>query len=83
MQLRSTIFPYIRHILGLNLLKLRFSLLQASTMKKVKILNLEIDNLSKTEFLESLQSGIVFTPNVDHLIKLQKDTEFFQAYSLR
>lgn len=51
-------------------------------MNKIKILNLEIDNLSKAEFLGKLQSGVVFTPNVDHLIKLQKDPEFLQAYSI-
>lgn len=51
-------------------------------MKKVKILNLEFDNLSKVEFLENLQSGVVFTPNVDHLIKLETDSEFLQAYSI-
>ncbi|NJR19879.1 MAG: WecB/TagA/CpsF family glycosyltransferase [Calothrix sp. CSU_2_0] len=51
-------------------------------MKKVKILNLEIDNLSQAEFLADLQFGIVFTPNVDHLMKLQKDPEFVQAYSI-
>ncbi|WP_143289534.1 WecB/TagA/CpsF family glycosyltransferase, partial [Brunnivagina elsteri] len=51
-------------------------------MKKVKILNLEIDNLSQAEFLADLQSGIVFTPNVDHLMKLQKDPDFVQAYSI-
>ncbi|RUS98021.1 acetyl-mannosamine transferase [Dulcicalothrix desertica PCC 7102] len=51
-------------------------------MNKVKILNLEIDNLSKVEFLDTLQSGVVFTPNVDHLMKLQKDPEFVQAYSV-
>lgn len=51
-------------------------------MNKVKILNLEIDNWSKAEFLDKLQSGVVFTPNVDHLIKLQKDPEFLQAYSI-
>jgi len=51
-------------------------------MKKVKILNLEFDNLSKREFLENLESGVVFTPNVDHLIKLEKDPEFLQAYSI-
>ena len=51
-------------------------------MNKVKILNLEFDNLSKTEFLENLESGVVFTPNVDHLIKLEKDPEFLQAYSI-
>ncbi|MUG96875.1 WecB/TagA/CpsF family glycosyltransferase [Scytonema sp. UIC 10036] len=51
-------------------------------MKKVKILNLEIDNVSKAEFLDNLQSGVVFTPNVDHLIHLQKDPEFWQAYNM-
>ncbi|MEC4819989.1 MAG: WecB/TagA/CpsF family glycosyltransferase [Scytonema sp. PMC 1069.18] len=51
-------------------------------MNKVKILNLEIDNLSKAEFLENLRAGVVFTPNVDHLIKLQKDPEFVLAYSI-
>ena len=48
---------------------------------KVPILNLEIDNLSKVQFLQQLDNGVVFTPNVDHLMKLQRDQEFFQAYS--
>jgi N-acetylglucosaminyldiphosphoundecaprenol N-acetyl-beta-D-mannosaminyltransferase len=82
MQLGNTLLTWIARIIGLNLLKLSFSSKQGSTMKKIKILNLEIDNLSKTEFLEKLHSGVVFTPNVDHLIKLQKDAEFFQAYSI-
>lgn len=51
-------------------------------MNKVKILNLEIDNLSKVELLDKLRSGVVFTPNVDHLMKLQEDPEFLQAYSI-
>jgi exopolysaccharide biosynthesis WecB/TagA/CpsF family protein len=33
------------------------------------------------EFLESLDRGIVFTPNVDHIMRLRKDTEFRQAYT--
>jgi exopolysaccharide biosynthesis WecB/TagA/CpsF family protein len=49
-------------------------------MEKVNILNIHIDNLSQRELLEELQSGIVFTPNVDHLIKLQTDREFFRNY---
>ncbi|MEL6496529.1 MAG: WecB/TagA/CpsF family glycosyltransferase [Cyanobacteria bacterium J06623_7] len=33
------------------------------------------------ELLNELkQGGVVFTPNVDHLVKLQKDREFFQVY---
>ncbi|MEB3180091.1 MAG: WecB/TagA/CpsF family glycosyltransferase [Nostocaceae cyanobacterium] len=50
-------------------------------MEKVKILNLEIDNLSTLELLQKLKAGIVFTPNVDHLVKLQKDPEFFRIYN--
>jgi N-acetylglucosaminyldiphosphoundecaprenol N-acetyl-beta-D-mannosaminyltransferase len=35
-----------------------------------------------TEFLEKLDQtgGVVFTPNVDHLINLQKDQSFLEAY---
>lgn len=52
-------------------------------MKSVNILNLSIDNLSKVELLDKLESGgVVFTPNVDHLIKLQKDQEFYKAYDI-
>ncbi|MGQ4650725.1 WecB/TagA/CpsF family glycosyltransferase [Lyngbya aestuarii] len=49
-------------------------------MDKVKILNLSIDNLSQAELLRDLKIGIIFTPNVDHLVKLQKDKDFFSAY---
>ncbi|MEO1145677.1 MAG: WecB/TagA/CpsF family glycosyltransferase [Cyanobacteria bacterium J06638_22] len=49
-------------------------------MSQVKILNLEIDNYSMQEFLEELKSGVVFTPNVDHLMKLQHDAHFMEAY---
>ena len=49
-------------------------------MSKVKILNVSIDNISQGEFLEKCKSGIVFTPNVDHLIKLQSDRDFFKTY---
>lgn len=51
-------------------------------MNKVKILNVNIDNLSTDELLERLgrEGGVVFTPNVDHLINLQRDEEFYQIY---
>jgi len=51
-------------------------------MKVVNLLNVSIDNLSITELLERLdcEGGLVFTPNVDHLIKLQYDREFYEAY---
>ena len=52
-------------------------------MDKVNLLNVRIDNLSKAELLECLdptQGGVVFTPNVDHLMKLQKDRVFSEIY---
>ncbi|MBV8884979.1 MAG: WecB/TagA/CpsF family glycosyltransferase [Chroococcidiopsidaceae cyanobacterium CP_BM_RX_35] len=51
-------------------------------MRRINILNIWIDNLSKAESLEQITHGVVFTPNVDHLIKLQSDREFFQTYSI-
>lgn len=49
-------------------------------MNKVEILNVSLDNISQSEFLKNCTSGIVFTPNVDHLMKLQSDSDFFQNY---
>jgi N-acetylglucosaminyldiphosphoundecaprenol N-acetyl-beta-D-mannosaminyltransferase len=50
--------------------------------EEVKILNLSISNLSRQELLNQLKLGIVFTPNVDHLIKLQNDPEFLKVYAV-
>ncbi|HEY9640109.1 MAG TPA: WecB/TagA/CpsF family glycosyltransferase [Coleofasciculaceae cyanobacterium] len=50
-------------------------------MGSVKLLNAFIDNLSMVELLEKLTHGVVYTPNVDHLVKLQTDREFFDAYN--
>lgn len=49
-------------------------------MNKCKILNVEIENISQKELLESLHKGVLITPNVDHLVKLQKDREFYDVY---
>jgi len=47
----------------------------------VGILNVPIDNLSIRELLEQLDRGVVLTPNVDHLMKLQKDPDFYETYT--
>ena len=48
---------------------------------RVNILNVSIDNISMQELLTNLKhGGVVYTPNVDHLVKLQKDREFFRVY---
>lgn len=48
----------------------------------VNILDVEIDNLSREELLARLDAdgGVVVTPNVDHLMKLQHDAEFRDVY---
>ena len=51
-------------------------------MKTINILNVGVDNLYQSELLENLKSGVVFTPNIDHLIKLQHDQEFLKVYSI-
>lgn len=43
-------------------------------------LNIKILNITKKDLLSQLKQGVVITPNVDHLVKLQKDKEFYDAY---
>ncbi|MEW6061642.1 MAG: WecB/TagA/CpsF family glycosyltransferase [Bacteroidota bacterium] len=45
-----------------------------------RILNIEIYNSTQAVLLEELTSGIVFTPNVDHFVRLQNDYHFYNAY---
>lgn len=49
-------------------------------MKSIKILNLSILSIELDALLSKMDKGVVFTPNVDHLVKLQKDKNFFEAY---
>ena len=50
--------------------------------RKVRILNVEVDNLPLKSLLAALGSsgGVVYTPNVDHLVKLRYDGDLFRAY---
>lgn len=43
-------------------------------------LNIKILNITQKELLSRLKKGVVITPNVDHLVKLQKDKEFYDVY---
>lgn len=49
---------------------------------KVEILGVPIDNITQDDLLKDLRSGIVFTPNVDHLMNLKQDQEFHAAYNI-
>ena len=50
-------------------------------MATIPLLNIHIQNISQQNFLNELEGGVVVTPNVDHLVKLQSDYEFYQAYT--
>jgi N-acetylglucosaminyldiphosphoundecaprenol N-acetyl-beta-D-mannosaminyltransferase len=54
---------------------------QPRTPRCLRILNIDFDNLTIVELLERLRhGGVVYTPNVDHLIKLQHDRDFYHIY---
>jgi len=48
---------------------------------RVNLLNVAIHNVTMVELLENLRvGGVVFTPNVDHVMKLQKNQDFYLVY---
>ena len=49
-------------------------------MKTTRMLNVDILSLTQQELLERLYKGVLVTPNVDHLVKLQSDREFYEVY---
>ena len=46
----------------------------------IRILNVDVLAITQAELLEQLKKGVLITPNLDHLIKLQKDREFYECY---
>lgn len=60
---------------------------QALGRKKVRLFDLSIDNVNMEEALETIDQLIanggkhfVVTPNVDHVVRLHSDAEFFKVY---
>jgi exopolysaccharide biosynthesis WecB/TagA/CpsF family protein len=45
-------------------------------MESVTLLNVRIDNLTQKELLHQLNKGVLVTPNIDDIMKHQKDQEF-------
>lgn len=45
---------------------------------RIKILNVEIDSISQDELLAQLKRGVLVTPNVDQIVKMQSDREFYE-----
>ena len=49
-------------------------------MKNIDFLNIKIQVITQQELLRNLKKGALITPNVDHLVKLQKDEDFYRVY---
>jgi N-acetylglucosaminyldiphosphoundecaprenol N-acetyl-beta-D-mannosaminyltransferase len=46
--------------------------------KKVRLLNVDIDDVTMDELVESFREGMLLTVHVDMIMKLQKDREFYE-----
>jgi N-acetylglucosaminyldiphosphoundecaprenol N-acetyl-beta-D-mannosaminyltransferase len=46
--------------------------------QRVKLLNVEVDDLTMDELVDSFREGLLLTLHVDMIMKLQKDREFFE-----
>ncbi len=46
----------------------------------IRFLNIDIQSLTRDELLKKLTKGVLITPNVDHLVKLQTDEDFYKVY---
>lgn len=49
-------------------------------MKTIDFLNSQIQVTTQKELLKNLKKGVLITPNVDHLVKLQTDKDFYDVY---
>jgi exopolysaccharide biosynthesis WecB/TagA/CpsF family protein len=47
--------------------------------KKVRLLNVDVDDVTMDELLERFREGMLLTLHVDMIMKLQTDREFYQA----
>jgi len=45
-----------------------------------RILNISIKSITHDDLLKQMTEGVLYTPNVDHLVKLQQDEGFYNAY---
>lgn len=49
-------------------------------MGLVRFLNIDILAIRQKDLLRDLKQGVVVTPNLDHMVKLQDDSEFYDCY---
>jgi exopolysaccharide biosynthesis WecB/TagA/CpsF family protein len=46
--------------------------------RKVRLLNVDVDDISMIELVETFREGVMLTLHVDSIMKLQKDREFYR-----
>ena len=46
-------------------------------MDRIRILNVELNSINQKELLEQLNKGVLVTPNVDQIVKLQYDKDYY------
>ena len=46
--------------------------------QKVRLLNVEVDNVTMDELVDTFRHGVLLTLHVDSIMKLQKDREFYE-----
>lgn len=46
-------------------------------MKRIEILNVTLDNISQDGLLKQLKKGVLVTPNVDQIVKMQSDRVYY------
>jgi len=51
-------------------------------MQRVNLLNIQINNVRLRDALAEINEGVIVTPNVDHLVKTQRDREFYEIYQM-
>ncbi len=47
-------------------------------MNRIELLNVDIDNISQEKLLEHLTKGVLVTPNVDQIVKMQSDKDYYE-----
>ena len=51
---------------------------KAGDYRKVRLLNVDVDDITMDERVENFRQGIMLTLHVDMIMKLQKDREFYR-----
>ena len=61
-------------------IKLAANVKDGARFNKLQILNIDVLSITQQELLENLNEGVLLTPNIDVLFKLQHDKTFYDIY---